>query len=280
MKKCLIVVNTYKTCSQVYAEAITDFLIARGIQVDTFMFSGASKENPFPNHDFVITLGGDGTVLFAARGCSPLGIPVFPVNLGEFGFIASVQKDEWQQRLEDFLADKIEYASRSLVQTDIYRNGNLFFSTTALNDIVVSACEAARLISLDLSFDESSFGKFKADGIIVATPTGSTAYSAAAGGPIIDPSVDALLLNPVSPFSLSNRPLVLPPDGVLKAVVQESRASGMVLTADGQVSVSIQVGDEIHFRLSKDKVLLVGCNSNHFYSALRSKLHWSGGPLA
>lgn len=280
MKKCLIVVNTFKPESRSLAQAIGGYLSERGIESTAFLFSGESDENPFPGHDFALTLGGDGTVLFAARGCAPIGIPVFPLNLGEFGFIASVQKSEWRQRLDDFLAGKMELAPRSMVSADVRRGGATLFSVTALNDIVVSASEAARLVPLDLAFCGTPFGEFRADGIVVATATGSTAYSAAAGGPIVDPSVDMLLLSPVSPFSLSNRPLVLPPDGVLEAVVRPSRASGMVLTADGQVSTEVRAGDLIRFRISGDKALLAGCDSAHFYGALRSKLHWSGGPLA
>ncbi len=280
MKKCLIVRNTFKDDSSCLASMIADYLSGYCVETSLFLFSGVSEENPFSGFDFVVTLGGDGTVLFAARGCAPLGIPVFPINLGEFGFIASVQKNEWKEKLDDFLAGKLSYSSRSLVVADTYRDGEKIFTVTALNDVVVSSSEAARLISLDLSFDGCTFGKFRADGIIVATSTGSTAYSAAAGGPIIDPCVDVLVLNPVSPFSLSNRPLVLPPKGVLQAVVQPTRASGIVLSADGQVSLDLHNGDVIQFSLSKDKAMLVGCNSSHFYGALCSKLHWSGGPLA
>ncbi len=280
MKKCLIVVNTYKAESQLLGNTIKTFLERKGIRADIFLFSGVSSEYPFAGYDFVITLGGDGTVLFAARGCLSLGIPVFPVNLGEFGFIASVQKDEWAVRLEEFLSGSLPVVPRSMVQASLLRSGQRSFSAVALNDIVISAKAAARLVTLDLAFNGTSFGKFKADGIIVATATGSTAYSAAAGGPIIDPALDALVLSPVCPFSLSNRPLVLPSDGTLEAQVLPSRASGLIMTADGQITVDVHIGDRIQFCLAKEKVLLAGCNSAKFYGALRSKLNWSGGPLA
>ena len=125
-----------------------------------------------------------------------------------------------------------------------------------------------------------SCGRFRADGIIVATATGSTAYSAAAGGPIIDPTMDLLLLNPVSPFSLSNRPLVLPPNGCLEAVIPFSRAKGITLSADGQVNFHLEYEDRVEFSIAPEKVKLAGCSSPHFYNTLRSKLHWSGGLLA
>lgn len=280
MRKCLIIVNAYRDECMDYAEIIKQYLEARTIKSSVFQFSDANTVCDFKGKDFCITLGGDGTVLFAARGCAPLGIPIFPINFGHFGFIASIQKREWKERLDEFLNKETPYSSRSLVEANIYRKGQLIRSVTGLNDMVISPKESARLLTLEMSFCENPFGKFNADGIIVATSTGSTAYSAAAGGPIIDPAVRVLLLIPVCPFSLSNRPLVLPPEGILEAVVQPSRAKSVVLTADGQITVDLEVGDIIKFHLAKKKVLLAGCSSQHFYSALRSKLHWSGGTNA
>lgn len=277
MRRCLIVVNAYKDECMDCGESVRQYLEARSIQCSVFLFSDANHCCSFEGNDFCVTVGGDGTVLFAARGCAPLGIPIFPINFGHFGFIASIQKGKWRERLEEFLGGKMPCSSRSLVQADICRNGDVARSVTGLNDMVVSPKESARLATLEMSFCGNPFGKFTADGIIVATSTGSTAYSAAAGGPIIDPALRALLLIPVSPFSLSNRPLVLPPEGILRAVVQPSRSKSVALTADGQITVDLEVGDVIEFRLARDKVLLAGCSSRHFYAALRSKLHWSGG---
>lgn len=280
MKKCLVIVNIFKEESQKLALEIENFLVKENIQCELFNFDGKNLKLPTQGIDFVVTLGGDGTVLFAARACASLGIPVFPINLGQFGFIASIQKNEWQGKLKDFIQGKIPLSPRSMISTRVFRGKEKVFFATALNDVVIAASAAAKLISLELKFENNSFGSFCADGIIVATATGSTAYSVAAGGPIIDPSLDALLLNPISPFSLSNRPLVLPPEGILEALVLPSRTDNIVLTADGQVSDNLQIGDRIEFSLAKDKVLLVGCSSDSFYGALRSKLHWSGGPLA
>ena len=280
MKKCLIIVNTNKQESRAVGNDIKEFLENLSFKSDILLFSGLNINYDFSPYKFVITLGGDGTVLFAARACAVLDIPIFPVNFGQFGFIASVQKNEWKNKLEDFLKEKLPLVPRSLMQVSVYRNDAKVFSSLALNDTVVSAKDSARLVSLDLTFNRIPFGKFNADGILVATATGSTAYSAAAGGPIVDPSVDMLLLNPICPFSLSNRPLVLPTDGILEAEVLPSRANAIVLTADGQVTFEILSGDKIQFSIANQKILLAGCNTAKFYSALRSKLHWSGGPLA
>jgi NAD+ kinase len=280
MKKCLIVINTHKEESKALGGEICSYLDTRGISSSFYRFDGFSSENPFEGNDFVVTLGGDGTVLFAARGCASLGIPVFPVNLGEFGFIASIQKTEWKENLDQFLAGKACIDSRNMVHAALVRGKSDAFSAVALNDIVISAETAARTISLEVSYNCVSLGRFKADGVIISTATGSTAYSASAGGPIIDPELDALVLTPVNSFSLSSRPLVLSPNGEIGITVLPSRVQNIIITVDGQKPVSLQVGDCIKIRKTAEKVKLVGCTTEKFYDALRSKLNWSGGPHA
>lgn len=281
MKNCLIVVNTHKNESQKSGKEISEFLLERGISSSIYEFNGFSSENPFEGKDFVITLGGDGTVLFAARGCANLGIPVFPVNFGEFGFIASVQKNEWKHDLNLFLEGKLPVECRSMVHASLVSSGEQKeFSSIGLNDVVICAKKTLRPISLDVSYNCVSLGKFKADGIIVSTPTGSTAYSASAGGPIIDPELDALVLTPVNSFSLSSRPLVLSPNGEIGIKILPSRENDVIITVDGQMPFDLKEGDFIKIRRTNEKVKLVGCTTKKFYDALQSKLNWSGGPHA
>lgn len=282
MKKCLIVVNTHKNESQELGKLISEYLDTRGISSSFFCFDGFSDENPFKDVDFVITLGGDGTVLFAARGCAELGIPVFPVNFGEFGFIASIQKEGWKKDLDLFLENRAKIVERGMVQAVVLSgsNGKTVFSGIGLNDIVISAKMASRTILLGVDFNYVSLGNFKADGLIVCTSTGSTAYSSAAGGPIVDPSMDALVLTPMNAFSLSNRPLVLNPKGELEITVLPSRESDIIITIDGQKPFDIHEGDCIKIRQISKKVKLVGCTAERFYEALQSKLNWAGGPHA
>ncbi len=280
MDKCLIIANTYKNESLQLADEIKNFLKERNIKSIILPYSGNTSVTDMENVSFAISLGGDGTVLFAARLCAPHKIPVFAINLGEFGFIAGIQPHEWQNRLNNFLQNTEDIDYRNLVSTSVFRKGNKIFTSSALNDVVISAKGSARLVSLDIQSSGIPFGKFKADGIIIATPTGSTAYSAAAGGPIVDPSLDALILNPISPFSLSNRPLVMPSTMVIEITLLPSRCEEVILACDGQVLVDLQEGDVIKIGKSEDTVMLVGCNSHLFYSALRSKLNWSGGPHA
>lgn len=282
MKKCLIVVNTHKKESHSLGKKISEYLKKTGIQSDFYSFDGFSEENPFAGNDLVITLGGDGTVLFAARGCASLGIPVFPINLGEFGFIASVQVDSWKTELDLFLSGNAKIVQRSMVQAVVVssKDGCVAYSGCGLNDIVVTAKTAARTILLDVAYNYVSLGKFKADGIIISTPTGSTAYSSSAGGPIIDPEMEALLLTPINSFSLSTRPLVLSPKGEVEITVLPSREHEIILTIDGQKPFELQVGDCIKIRQIAEKVKLVGCTTEKFYEALQSKLNWAGGPHA
>ena len=281
MKKCLIVVNTHKDESQNLGRMIQSYLAAKSIESFVFCFDGFSTENPFTGFDFVITLGGDGTVLFAARGCVKNKIPVFPVNLGEFGFIASIQKNEWQKELDLFLAGKSEVDERNMLNAALVSTRQSEpFSGIGLNDVVICAKTAARTIMFTVSYNDVPLGTFKADGIIISTATGSTAYSASAGGPIIDPELDALVLTPLNSFSLSSRPLVLSPKGEVGITILPSRENDVIITIDGQKPFDLHEGDCIKIRRLQEKVKLVGCTTKKFYGALRSKLNWSGGPHA
>lgn len=279
MKKCLIIVNTHKPESQKVGNEIERYLRLKEISSALQNFDGAEIDwnvEEYSDIDFVITLGGDGTVLFAARTFSHLNVPIFPVNFGQFGFIASIEKNEWRTKLENFLNDKETVSERNMVQVSV--GGK--FSAVALNDIVIAASHGVSTVSLDVLYNGISLGVFKADGIIVSTATGSTAYSASAGGPIIDPDLDALVLTPINSFSLSVRPLVVNPHGEFEVVVLPCRADEVAIIVDGQKPVVVNEGDKITIKKSPDKAKLVGCSSKKFYDALRSKLNWSGGPHA
>ncbi|MBO6218313.1 MULTISPECIES: NAD(+)/NADH kinase [unclassified Treponema] len=278
VKKSLIVVNSFKEESKTLGAEIQAYLKNLGIQADIFVFNGFSEQYPFYGYDFVITMGGDGTVLFAARGCAPMGIPIFPVNFGSFGFIASVQRGEWKKELDDFLAGNSVIDERSMLRADLIRGGQRRLTATGLNDIVICGKTAAHTISFNVLYDKVPLGEIKADGIIISTATGSTAYSASAGGPIIDPGLDAMVLTLMNAFSLSSRPLVLSPDGSLEIEILPSRISDVVISVDGQIPVDLHVGDVIRINQIDDKAKLIGCTKEKFYNALRSKLNWSGGP--
>lgn len=280
MKKALVIINVSKTESMKLSDQIAAFLKTKGILTDTFVFDGFSPDSNIKGYDFVITLGGDGTVLFAARNTVHNPVPIFPVNFGQFGFIASVQPEEWQEELEKFLGGQSCVVERSMANVRIIHNDEEIYCGNGLNDVVICAKSAATTISLDVYYEMQLLCKLKGDGLIVGTPTGSTAYSAAAGGPILDPSLNAFVLTPINSFSLSSRPIVLNQDGLVSIKISESRADGINLKIDGAKNMELTVGDTVLIKQFDKKVQLVNCTAEKFYTALRSKLNWSGGPHA
>lgn len=279
VKRAIAIVNTYKPDATRIAFEIRDVLLANGVSCDIYNYDGLSVENPFDSYDFAITLGGDGTVLFAARHCARKKISVFPVNLGEFGFIAGIQPEAWRKPLLDYIEGKRQGSSRMLLSVRVERAGSTVFSSDALNDAVVSGNGIAKIVRLEVLFNEMSFGTYKADGVIVATPTGSTAYSAASGGPILAPDLSAFVLTPICSFSLSNRPIVLPSSGTMRITVLEMRHKDAILSIDGQVVFPLREGDSVFMDEAPDRITLIGCDENVFYGALRSKMNWSGAPV-
>ncbi|MBO7123667.1 MAG: NAD(+)/NADH kinase [Treponema sp.] len=278
MKNCLIVVNTDKAPSEMLGIETANFLKTRGVAYTFLDFNGNEQDCDWKSFDFVITLGGDGTVLFAARGAAKHSIPVFPVNLGEFGFIAGVQPDGWQKSLELFLQGKLNTVRRTMLCAEILRDKKSVAKYEAFNDIVVSAKSAAQTISMDISVNGGPLGHFKADGAIVSSPTGSTAYSASAGGPIVGPDLDALVLTPLNPFSLSARPIVFSTRALLQIQLIPSRNRDAILTVDGQKPIDLKDYDIIQIKKSEHDAILAGTSVEKFYNALRNKLNWSGGP--
>ena len=280
MKKALLIINVSKDESMTLAQEIAGYLEKKGIKHDFLSFDGFVDNTDFKGYDFVISLGGDGTVLYAARNASKYGLPVFPVNLGEFGFIASVQPHEWQKELKAFLDGKAVFEKRSMLKVTVVRKGKKVYSSLSLNDAVISTQRGVSTLMLSVLRNSLPLCRLKADGLILSTPTGSTAYSAAAGGPIVSPELEAFVLTPLNSFSLSSRPMVLSPDSLLEVTVEKSRARDIFFTVDGQEPFQLETGDVISVLLNKKKAKLVAGSAEKFYNALRSKLNWSGVPHA
>lgn len=280
MKKVLIIVNVSKDDSVFLSKQISDFLDSKGLKSDIVNFDGKSCEIDFSVYKFIITLGGDGTVLFAARGAVKYDIPIFPINLGQFGFIASVAPEEWKNDLQSFLDGKAFFEERTMHFVQVLRGKKNVFESTALNDCVISASKLTSTILLDVKYDDFPLCRLKADGVIIATPTGSTAYSAAAGGPILDSHLEAFVLTPVNSFSLSSRPIVLSTDGLLSVKIDDGRTKDISLSIDGQQPFSLEVFDEVLLKKYPKKVKLICACRKKFYAALKSKLNWLGGPYA
>jgi len=280
MKKALIIKNLSNKESLSLSEQLSLFLKTKGYSSDSLNFDGVNQEFSFKKYDFVITLGGDGTVLFAARNCLNYGIPIFPINLGQFGFMASVQPSEWQENLELFLSGNAPSQLRSMLYAELYRDGKMITSGLGLNDVVFSARHTVRTVAMDVSFNDAHLCRLRGDGLIISSATGSTAYSASAGGPIVDPVLDAFVMTPINSFSLSGRPIVLRPEGSFQITIQPCRTKEIRMHVDGQEVASLNAGDIIKIRLHERKIKLICSTQNKFFNALQSKLNWQGEPYA
>lgn len=280
MKKVLIVINVSKDESMSLSQEISAFLKEKGIETDFLDFDGFCSNVPIKNYAFVITLGGDGTVLFAARNAVDYGVPIFPINLGQFGFIASVQPSEWKECLTSFLKNKSPVEQRAMLSVEVQRKKKTVYSSLGLNDVVICATRAATIISLIIKYDNQHLCRLNSDGVIVSTSTGSTAYSAAAGGPIVAPNLNAFVITPINSFSLSSRPIVLNPEADISISVDNSRTKEISITIDGQEPFALKKDDVVIIRQNKKRIKLVSSSKDNFYNALRSKLNWSGGPHA
>lgn len=223
--------------------------------------------------DMVILLGGDGTLLSAVRAMRGRDIPLFPVNLGSLGFLTTITVDELYSELAPALRGEQQIGRRRLLRCEVIRQGKRISSYEALNDIVVDNTEIARMIHLDASVDGQLVCSYRADGLIVSTPTGSTAYSLSAGGPIIFPTVDALVVTPICPHTLTNRPVIVPSTSVIE-LVTEDKDDACYLTIDGQIGEPLKGGDVIRCQRSDNYVSLVRPPWQKFFDVLREKLSW------
>lgn len=222
--------------------------------------------------EFAIVLGGDGTLLSAARALAPSGVPILPVNLGSLGFLTEVPLDGMYSTLERVLTCRCPAEERSVLRCQLVRKGEVVAVQNALNDVVVNKSAIARLMGFDLYIDETYVFGYKADGVIISTPTGSTAYSLAAGGPVLMPSVAGFVVTPVCPHSLTHRPVVVPDNSQITVVAQSSGEEAF-LTIDGQLGQPLQYGDRVVCSKSPHTVKLLRMEQA-FFQVLRNKLKW------
>jgi NAD+ kinase len=282
IQRVALLVNTKKREARDLCDEIIEELNSLGIETD--MHPVGVKPDPVSedDYDIAISLGGDGTVLSAARIFSPLEVPVFAVNLGTFGFIAGVQPQEWRKVFKQCLDGKASFSRRLMLDISVKRGGGVAFRGCCLNDAVITAGGIPAIINLHLSSSEAGskelirLGSYHSDGLIVSTPTGSTAHSAAAGGPIVDPELEAMILNPICPFTLIHRPMILPAAETIMVEVDEEQRSALMLTLDGQVNEKLKRGDRIYLKKAPFYCLLVASGRRGFYQALRTKLAWAG----
>jgi NAD+ kinase len=221
----------------------------------------------------VIVLGGDGTLLSAARAIGGRDIPIFAVNFGGLGFLTAITVDEVYAQLEHALKGDLRIGRRRLLHCELWRGDQMVAGHDALNDAVLSKAEIARMIDLEVNVDDKLMCVYKADGLIVSTPTGSTAYSLSAGGPIVYPSVAAFCITPICPHTLTNRPVILPDESVIE-VINRGEDSSTYLTIDGQLGELLKMGDRVVCRRSQHSISLIRPPDKLFFDVLREKLKW------
>jgi NAD+ kinase len=220
--------------------------------------------------DWAVALGGDGTLLRAARCLAPYGIPVVGVNLGRLGFLAATDLKHMYRTLDAVSRGKLPVSTRTMLAVKPPRNRE----QRALNDCVVRVIGSPRAARLSVQVDGQYLGTYFGDGLILSTPTGSTAYSLAASGPIVDPEMDLMLLTPICPHSLTQRPFILPPGAAAEIRVEESSRDALVLSLDGQVDFPLKVGDRVLVHRAAERFQLFADPGRPYFSLLREKLKW------
>ena len=264
---------------------LAHWLAARGvgIRVDpetaTYLSGDTSvhmlpRERVAEGAQLLIVLGGDGTLLSAARAAGGRDIPLFAVNLGNLGFLTAITVDELYPELERVLTGDYETSPRQMLHTELWRKGVIAGSYEALNDTALAKADIARIIDLEVHVDDQLMCHYKADGLIVSTPTGSTAYSLSAGGPIMVPDVAAICITPICPHMLTNRPVIVPGNAVIQLTLCSD--SPTFLTVDGQVGQQLERDDRVVCRRSAHTVNLIRPHGADFFNVLREKLKWGG----
>jgi NAD+ kinase len=255
---------------------LSEWLNARGISVKCSPFVGdhECREGEFDlAADLVVVLGGDGTMISTARLVGDAQILVLGVNYGSLGYLAEFRIEEMFPALEAILIGDYAVDRRVMLKAEHWRDGEMVAAGRVLNDVVINKAAIARIIGIDVKLDGQFVNAFRADGLIVSTPTGSTAYNLSAGGPIIYPSMNAVVLTPICPFTLTNRPIVVP-DAAMIELELENENEGVVLTLDGQTGYPMRARDRVRIRKSSTMFNIVQPANRNYFDVLRNKLKW------
>jgi NAD+ kinase len=232
-----------------------------------------TRQHIVEQSDLLLVLGGDGTILAASREAAPAGVPILPINLGGLGFLTSFTLEELYPALEDALAGRAAISKRVMLLVERMHNGVALTEQRVLNDAVVHKGTMARMIELELHIDGGFVCRYRADGLIVATPTGSTAYSMSAGGPIVHPAVESIQITPICPHTLSDRPVVVPDNSRIELRLAEG-SDPVFLTMDGQIGVPMQDGDRVRITRAPEPLKLIHPPNKLYFEILRNKLKW------
>ncbi len=230
------------------------------------------REDIPKNVDLIIVLGGDGTLLSVARITHPTQVPILAINLGSLGFLTDVSLAELYPTLEKVFHGESHTEPRMLLQARVIRNRLVITEDCVLNDVVIHKGTLARIVNLEVQVNDQYMTSYRADGLIVSTPTGSTAYSLSAGGPILHPSMNALVLSPICPFTLTNRPIVIPSNATI--LIHQTTDEEIRVTLDGQTGYDLLADDLLELKPSDQPVNFIEVPGKNYYQILRQKLHW------
>lgn len=283
IKKIGIVANVKKEKAPDYTLALRDWLRQRGLEVllekgiaeRIFDEEGMERKALAAQVDLLIVFGGDGTILRTARFTLGSSTPIVGINLGGFGYLTEVNLNEMYEALEIILKGDFETDQRMMLDATLNDQEGDEKVFTVLNDVVLNRAHLSRIVELETYVDGRYLITYKADGLIVATPTGSTAYSLSAGGPIVFPNQNAIIINPICPHTLTNRPIILPAD-VSVEVTLRTKEQGAMLTLDGQVSLTLKSGETLKIKKSQHVTTLVSSPHRDYLEILRTKLGWVG----
>jgi NAD+ kinase len=223
--------------------------------------------------DLIVVLGGDGTMIATSRTMGDYDVPVLGINYGTLGYLAEFRVEEMFQGLESVLAGDYRLDARVRLSVDLMRDEEVLMHSRALNDVVINKSALARIIEIEARMDGHLISGFRADGLIISTPTGSTAYNLSAGGPVVYPSMNALVITPICPFTLSDRPIVVPDDALIELRLRTPKEE-VVLTLDGQVGVPIKPEHRVLIRKSRTTFKIVQPTNRNYFEVLREKLRW------
>ena len=277
-----IIAKPHRSEAEVVVRELIAWLRTKGCEVILDMETAALadeeksgiKKGDVPHAaDLIVVIGGDGTLLSVARLVGSRGVPILGVNLGGLGFLTEITLDELYPVLSMVLQGEYRATQRMLLDVAVYRQGERTAEYRVFNDVVINKGALARIVELAVYIDDEYVTSYRADGLIVSTPTGSTAYCLSAGGPILFPTMQALVLIPICPHTLTNRPLVLP-EGVKVQVVLDSEKEDVYLTLDGQVGFALRYQDTVEIRRSEREITLIASPKKSFYQILRTKLKW------
>ncbi len=282
MKKIGLVVKMTNPDAVKLAADVAEWLMAKGADVygddmladEVAVITPAGREDLADTVDAMVVLGGDGTMLYAARLIRGKKVPILGANMGGLGFLTAIKVEELYANLERVVNDNFETEERMMLEVNVIRDGSSVATYNILNDVAIKG-KVARLVKLETSINNEYVTTFRVDGLIIATPTGSTAYALSASGPILYPTIHSIIVVPICPFNLTNRPVVIPDWMEVEATIDPTSPE-TDLTLDGQIDFRLKGNDTIKVKRAAESVYLVKCEGKGYFDILRERLAWEG----